>query len=129
MKLFLVFHKITHKSPSELDGIWLSRDRAWEWAHTKMTETSIHHFVEEHEIVDIKSSLESLLKENFDDDTYLLGFNDGFDSGREFPKRKQQKAPVAYEWHNFDTGHSYVDYIPRPNKDEKDGYKKHPLYR
>lgn len=34
--------------------------------------------------------------------------------------------PTAYEWHNYKTGHSYVDYIP--HLDAKEGYVKTPLY-
>jgi hypothetical protein len=38
------------------------------------------------------------------------------------------KTPTAFEWHNYETGHCYVDYIPRANMTEKDGYTKIPLY-
>ena len=31
---------------------------------------------------------------------------------------------IAYEWHNHETGHCYVDYVPHPEQDEKDGYTK-----
>ena len=75
-------------------------------------------------------------EDDIDNKSYKLGFNDGFDCGRtKFPKRvksfewsEYERKPIAFEWHNFDTGHSYVDYIPHVNKDEKDGYKKRPLY-
>ena len=39
------------------------------------------------------------------------------------------KAALAYEFHNFKTGHSYVDYIHKNGMDEKDGYTKIPLYK
>lgn len=39
-----------------------------------------------------------------------------------------EQNPVAFEWHNHDTGHCYVDYTPHPNMDEADGYVKTPLY-
>jgi hypothetical protein len=42
---------------------------------------------------------------------------------------KAKLIPVAYEWHNLDTGHCYVDYIPHENMDEKDGYTKYPLIK
>jgi hypothetical protein len=126
MTIFLVFHRINPFIPKELDGIWLSRDRACEWMQSKEVETSIRHFMEEHEIVDIKTSIDSLLREDFNDHTYLLGFNDGFDSGRQFPKREKI---IAHEWHNLETGHCYVDYIPHSGQDEKDGYTKFPLFK
>lgn len=37
--------------------------------------------------------------------------------------------PVAYEWHNPETGHAYVDYIPHDGQDEDNGYTKTPLYK
>jgi hypothetical protein len=43
--------------------------------------------------------------------------------------RVESEKPVAYEWHNFTTGHCYVDYIPKPFMDEVDGYTKTPLYK
>jgi hypothetical protein len=38
------------------------------------------------------------------------------------------KTPTAFEWHNYETGHAYVDYIQRANMTEKDGYTKIPLF-
>jgi len=35
---------------------------------------------------------------------------------------------VAHEWHNYDTGHCYVDYIAHPGQDRADGYTMKPLY-
>ena len=40
----------------------------------------------------------------------------------------EKTEPRAFEWHNYETGHCYVDYIPHPGQDEKDGYTKIPLY-
>jgi len=42
---------------------------------------------------------------------------------------KQTETPLAYEFHNYKTGHCYVDYIPRFAMDEMDGYTKIPLYK
>ena len=36
---------------------------------------------------------------------------------------------IAYEWHNADTGHCYVDYIAHNLMDENNGYIKTPLYK
>ena len=36
--------------------------------------------------------------------------------------------PVAYEFHNFITGHLYVDYIARLGQGENDGYTKKDLF-
>ena len=38
----------------------------------------------------------------------------------------EEILPTAYEWHNYKTGHCYVDYIP--HLDAKEGYVKTPLY-
>ena len=38
------------------------------------------------------------------------------------------KRPTAFEWHNPQTGHCYVDYIAKPQMGEEDGYTKIPLY-
>jgi hypothetical protein len=35
----------------------------------------------------------------------------------------------AFEWHNPDTGHCYVDYVPHNLMDENNGYVKTPLYK
>ena len=42
------------------------------------------------------------------------------------PEPVQQ--PVAYEYHNLKTGHSYVDYLPRPGRGKAEGYKEIPLF-
>jgi hypothetical protein len=42
--------------------------------------------------------------------------------------RKEEPIPVAYEWHNYSTGHCYVGYTAQDGQDEKDGYTKKPLY-
>lgn len=39
------------------------------------------------------------------------------------------KVLVAYEFHNYDTGHCYVDYISRNLMDENNGYTRIPLYK
>lgn len=42
------------------------------------------------------------------------------------PESVQQ--PVAYEYHNYSTGHCYVDYLPQPERGEAEGYDEIPLY-
>lgn len=45
--------------------------------------------------------------------------------------------PIAYEWHNLETGHCYVDYAPKhfeidgvwTKLDETNGYTKTPLFK
>ena len=44
----------------------------------------------------------------------------------EYPPRPK---PTAFEWHNYATGHCYVDYIERPHMGEKEGYIANPLYK
>jgi hypothetical protein len=39
-----------------------------------------------------------------------------------------EEIPIAFEWHNYQTGHSYVDYIPKANMTVMQGYDKIPLY-
>jgi hypothetical protein len=39
------------------------------------------------------------------------------------------RTPTAFEWHNVDTGHCYVDYISKPLMDENNGYTKIPLFK
>ena len=36
---------------------------------------------------------------------------------------------IAYEFHNFETGHCYVDYVEREGMTENEGYTKVPLYK
>ena len=42
--------------------------------------------------------------------------------------RKEEPIPVVYEWHNYSTGHCYVDYVAHEGQDENNGYTKKPLY-
>jgi|WetSurMetagenome_2_1015567.scaffolds.fasta_scaffold00103_14 hypothetical protein len=42
---------------------------------------------------------------------------------------KEGDNPIAFEFHNYVTGHCYVDYISHVGKEEKDGYTKIPLYK
>lgn len=44
-------------------------------------------------------------------------------------KKGGESEPVAYEFHNHETGHCYVDYIEQPEVGEKEGYIKTPLYK
>jgi len=39
------------------------------------------------------------------------------------------KVLVAYEFHNYNTGHCYVDYVARNLMSEDNGYTKIPLYK
>lgn len=39
------------------------------------------------------------------------------------------KPALAYEWHNYKTGHCYVDYVPKKDMGEENGYTKIPLYK
>ena len=44
------------------------------------------------------------------------------------PAEITEEVPTAFEWHNYETGHAYVDYVPRANMTDQDGYTKIPLY-
>jgi hypothetical protein len=39
------------------------------------------------------------------------------------------KTPIAYEFHNCETGHCYVDYIERNGLGKNQGYTKIPLFK
>ena len=39
-----------------------------------------------------------------------------------------KESPCAYEFHNYETGHCYVDYIERDGMTEKEGYTRINLY-
>jgi len=41
----------------------------------------------------------------------------------------KKKRPVAYEYHNYYTGHCYVDYRAKQDQDEQNGYTKIPLFK
>lgn len=140
MTIYIVFYHHTPLIPKVLDSIWIDKGLVWEYTQKKTVETSINYFIEEHKTQDFgskrfikKYSKRNNLTVDIDEKDYLAGFNDGFDCGRtQFPKRIQirqpETAPIAFKWHNIDTGHCYVDYIPHMNQDEKDGYTKFPLY-
>ena len=58
------------------------------------------------------------------------GFYNGWLEGRSnmlIEIRKENQ--VAYEFHNYKTGHCYVDYEARQNMTEADGYTKIILYK
>lgn len=42
---------------------------------------------------------------------------------------KDDVQPTAYEFHDFETGHCYVDYIERVGMTAKEGYTKIPLFK
>ncbi len=42
---------------------------------------------------------------------------------------KKEEIKLAYEFHNYKTGHCYVEYYEREGSGEKDGYTKIPLYK
>lgn len=42
---------------------------------------------------------------------------------------RKDSRPIAYEFHNYKTGHCYVDYVEREGMTEKDGYTKISLYK
>lgn len=57
------------------------------------------------------------------------GFYNGWIEGRiNLIEEIKTEEPTAYEFHNHETGHSYVDYIPKDGMDEKDGYTIIPLH-
>jgi hypothetical protein len=41
----------------------------------------------------------------------------------------RKENPSAYEFHNYETGHCYVDYVEREGMTEKDGYTKISLHK
>ena len=46
----------------------------------------------------------------------------------ELRTEKERLQAAAYEFHNYKTGHSYVDYVERQRMGESDGYTKIPLF-
>lgn len=58
------------------------------------------------------------------------GFYNGWLDGRmDMLSSIKKSNPLAYEFHNYETGHCYVDYIEREGMTEKDGYTKIPLFK
>jgi hypothetical protein len=58
------------------------------------------------------------------------GFYNGWLEGRiDMLKAIKESNPIAYEYHNQENGHCYVDYIERKGMTEKEGYIKTPLYK
>ena len=58
------------------------------------------------------------------------GFYNGWLEGRNnmLSSIKKEK-PIAYEFHNYENGHCYVDYSERQGMTEKEGYTKIPLHK
>jgi hypothetical protein len=57
------------------------------------------------------------------------GFYNGWLEGRNnMISAIKKENPLAYEFHNIETGHCYVDYVERQGMTEKEGYIKKPLY-
>lgn len=44
------------------------------------------------------------------------------------PKEPEVNQPAAYEYHNLNTEHCYVDYLPRPGQGKAEGYEEIPLF-
>lgn len=57
------------------------------------------------------------------------GFYNGWIEGRADMLREiRESNMVAYEFHNYESGHCYVDYIKRPDLEDGGEYKKIPLH-
>lgn len=59
-------------------------------------------------------------------DKYLKLIKDIVSLKTQLAEAGGEKKAVAYEWHNYGTGHCYVDYIPHPLQEA--GYIKRPLF-
>lgn len=58
------------------------------------------------------------------------GFYNGWIEGRSNILSEIRKYNlIGYEFHNYKTGHCYIDYEERQNMGEKDGYSKIPIYK
>ncbi len=58
------------------------------------------------------------------------GFYNGWLEGRtDMLNSIRKDNPIAYEFHNYETGHCYVDYIEREGMTEKEGYTKISLHK
>lgn len=58
------------------------------------------------------------------------GFYNGWLEGRtDMLNSIIKDNPIAYEFHNFETGHCYVDYVECEGMTENEGYTKVPLYK
>jgi len=57
-------------------------------------------------------------------------FYNGWIEGRvDMLKTIRNENPTAYEFHNYETGHLYVDYVERQGMTEQDGYTKISLHK
>ena len=66
-------------------------------------------------------------KKSIEDRSDQIQINDGMDDDEQEKSEKSADTNM-FEFHNYKTGHCYLDYIPHKNQDEKDGYTKIPLY-
>jgi hypothetical protein len=58
------------------------------------------------------------------------GFYNGWLEGRtDMLNSIRKDNPIAYEFHNYETGHCYVDYVEREGMTEKEGYTKISLHK
>ena len=58
------------------------------------------------------------------------GFYNGWLEGRtDMLNSIRKDNPIAYEFHNYKTGHFYVDYIESEGMTEKEGYTKISLHK
>lgn len=58
------------------------------------------------------------------------GFYNGWLEGRtDMINSIRKDNPIAYEFHNYETGHCYVDYVEREGMTEKEGYTKISLHK
>lgn len=58
------------------------------------------------------------------------GFYNGWLEGRtDMLNNIRKDNPIAYEFHNYETGYCYVDYVEREGMTEKEGYTKISLHK
>lgn len=79
-------------------------------------------------IGNVKDRFENIFRPERRWDEYRLFYN-GWLEGRTAMLKKIKKSKAdAYEFHNHNTGHCYVDYLERQGMGEKEGYVKTHLY-
>lgn len=77
----------------------------------------------------VNEQYKEIIKRNLLYDPWL-GFYLGWLEGRiDMLSSIRKSEPIAYEFHNYETGHCYVDYVERDGMTEKEGYTKISLYK
>ncbi len=80
-------------------------------------------------IGNVQTRFKEIFRPNRQWDAWRSFYNGWIEGRTDLVFEMKEEGHVAYEFHNEETGHCYVDYIDHEEMGEGDGYTKTKLYK